>query len=146
MSKWSEQEKTLSSEGKFLKFDDGESVDIHILNDEPVSEISHGFGKTKAVCNGNGQCAACTDGDYPKERWKTNVLIRASNKVKIWEFGWGVMSQIKEIAGMLEEEGKTLESVDLRVKASGDKLERKYTIVQKASAPMPEGLELHELK
>jgi hypothetical protein len=144
---WDDQTKTLSS-SDFLKFKDGQTEDLHILNDEPRKEIFHGFAKTKSVCSGEG-CELCANAKKPedkaKERWVTNVLLRSDGTVKKWEFGWSVMRQIKDIAEMLNEGGQSITDVDLRVKATGEKMEREYTVMQKVGGPVPVGLKLHTL-
>lgn len=133
------------SGGIFLKVKGGESVDIHILSTEPMKKIVHGWGKNRTSCMGE-RCHDCDEGAKPKTRWMINILDRKDNSVKIYEFGAAIARQIRDIADMLREDGKTIHDIDLRIKAEGTGKETEYTVMNRPAGPVPEGLVLHELK
>lgn len=131
--------------GKFLKIESGQSVDIHILSEAPVKQVIHGFGADKLTCVGDG-CHMCEEGETPKQRWIINVWDRKDKKVKIFEFGSTIARQIKAIAEMLKEDGQTVNTIDLRIKAEGSKPNITYTVMQKpATGEIPADIKLHKL-
>jgi hypothetical protein len=131
--------------GKFLKIEGGQTVDIHVLSKEPVKQVNHGFGQEKVSCSG-ANCQLCEEGETAKQRWLINVYDRREKKVKIYEFGPSIARQIKAIAEMLSESSQTIHSVDLRIKAEGEGINKEYTVMQKPSAgEVPSDLKLHKL-
>lgn len=140
----------IENTGKFLKIEGGQYADIHILDEHPTKILVHGGGKDRVDCVGEG-CNLCDDPSTSddmrrQEKWKTNVLDRKDNKVKIWEFGSGVAGQIRSIAQMLAESGETVQSVDFRISATGAQKSKRYTVIQKKMMQMvPPNLVLHKL-
>jgi hypothetical protein len=131
--------------GKFLKIDSGESVDIHILSQEPVKQVIHGFGMDKVNCIGKN-CNMCEEGETPKQRWLVNVWDRKDQKVRVFEFGPAIARQIKAIAEMLQESKQTVHDVDFRIKAEGSGLNKEYTVIQKPmGGAVPDNVTLYKL-
>lgn len=135
----------IKSNSKYLRIKGGESVDIHILDEHPTKKVIHWVNNSKSDCAGKG-CLNCQDGVDQSERWITNVIDRRDGRVKLYEFGPGVAIAIRNIAQMLDEEGKTVHSIDLRIKADGTGKGTKYSVLSKSmSGPVPENIELHKI-
>jgi hypothetical protein len=135
----------INSNSKYVKIKGGETADIHILDEHPTKKIIHWINGEKSECAGK-QCLNCSDGVEAQERWVTNVLDRRDSKVKLYEFGPGVARSIRDIAQMLDEEGQTIHSVDLRIKVDGSGKNTKYSVLSKAmSGSIPNNLELHKI-
>ena len=135
----------IGGSGKFLKIGSGETVQFRILSKEPFKKMIHRGDKSSTPCIGSG-CANCQDGDMPKTRWLINVFNRKTKKVNILEFGPVIAKQIKNIAKMLEDEGNTIFQVDLRINATGEGLNKTYTVLTKdTSDQVPEDLKLYDL-
>lgn len=122
--------------GKYLRVKGGDSVDFHIISEHPVKKIVHGFGAGRVICIGaDKNCPACVEGETPKQRWLINVWDRKDSKVKIYEFGPSIAKQFKALAEMLAEDQKTVNDVDIRIKAEGSGMDTEYTVMQKAAGP-----------
>lgn len=112
----------------FLKVKEGNIAHIHILSKEPKIEGVHWIGKEKTSCVGDG-CQTCQS-DKPKQRFKINVWDRKAQMMKAYEFGAGIMNDLKENAIMLKEDGLTVHDVDFKIKAKGAGKDTKYTVSQ----------------
>src|SRR5690242_7970810 len=135
----------IKSEGKFLKIESGQPHDLRLLDEAPVEKMQHGFGKEAIHCTGD-TCLKCVDGDAPKQRFAVNVYDYNSKKVLIWEFGASIAKQLKAIDGTLEEEGKKIIQVDLKVDATGSNQNKKYSVTPRMTSKIvPDGLILHKL-
>lgn len=139
----------IKSSGLFLKVEAGKPVTIRLLQDSPVSEMTHGFGKTKVACAGPG-CPACGMEDpelrKPKQRFKINIYSHDSQKVMIFEFGPALCRQLKIAEKNLLIQGVKITDTDLIVDASGEKEQRKYQVTPMIkSKEIPSGLILHDL-
>lgn len=132
--------------GLYLKIDAGEIAQIRILSKSPVKKVVHSEeGKMPIKCIGP-MCALCKDGVPVRTRWKANVYNRKTNKVQIFEFGPKIAKQIKNIAKMLEDEGNTVNQIDLRISAIGEGIKKDYTVLTKEGVEdVPDGLQLHDL-
>lgn len=131
--------------GKYLRCKSGEVVQFHILSEHPKKILTHGFGKERLSCTGEG-CHTCEEGAAPKQRWLINVWDRKGKAVKIFEFGPQIASQLKNIAEMLAENQQTVQDVDIRIKTEGANLDTEHFVNQVMSKdPLPTDLKLHIL-
>lgn len=128
----------IESSGDFLKLKAGETVTFHILTRVPEKNVIHWVDKKKINCIGK-DCDICASGNKKKARWTISVWDRKSETVKKLEFGTAIANQIKAIAEMLEETGKTVHDTDLRIKTMGTSLETEYTVL-----PVPLGASIPE--
>lgn len=139
----------IKSSGLFLKIESGKPVTIRLLQDTPLSRIIHGFGKLSVKCDGEG-CLSClsTDAEFKKakQRFKINVYSHDDQKVKVFEFGPGLMRQFKTTEKNLGTQGLKIKDVDLIIDAAGEKEQRKYQVTPMIkSKEIPVGLVLHNL-
>ena len=65
--------------------------------------LTHWKNKEKVVCFGDKGCALCAEGNKAKQRWLVEVWDRNEKKVKKFEFGAMIASQIKAIAELMAE-------------------------------------------
>lgn len=132
--------------GLYLKIGSGEIEQVRILSKSPVKKLVHSVeGKRPISCAGSA-CVLCQEGSQVRTRWKVNVFNRKTGKVQIFEFGPKIAKQIKAIAKMLEDEGNTVNQIDLRISATGEGLKKDYTVLTKDGAgDVPDGLRLHDL-
>jgi len=119
----------VSASGDYVKLVAGNPVTIHILSREPSKEIVHWKNKEKVVCFGDKGCALCAEGNKAKQRWLVEVWDRNEKKVKKFEFGAMIASQIKAIAELMAESQKTVHDIDLRIKTTGSSLETEYSVL-----------------
>lgn len=139
----------VKSSGLFLKLQAGQPATIRLLQESPISQMLHGWGKTTAVCGGKN-CLTClsTDDETKKvrQRFKINIYSYESQKVMIFEFGISVINQLKTLEKNLSAQGVKITDVDIIVDASGEKEQRKYQITPMIkSKEIPVGLVLHSL-
>lgn len=139
MSKFSEME--TDTDSKFLKINPGESVQFHIISQEPKKSISHWINGKKFECEGD-PCEYCSSGNKPRKGWKMRVFDRNSKTVKVYEFGPQVAAQIKNIDEILTENQQSVHDVDLRIKREGSgALDTEYFVNQvPMKEPVPAGL------
>lgn len=137
------------SKSKYLRVKEGKDVDINILTSS--ENVIHQFvhisdKKERSICV-KGQCALCQDGDQPKERWNIVVYNWTDGCPQLFEFGFSIFNQIRNIASLLEESGMTIHDTNLRIKATGSGFNTKYQIMQLPKRePVPEGLVLPKLQ
>lgn len=125
--------------GKFVKIEAGVPHDIRLLEDTPDEKIVHGFGKEATICDGEG-CLQCVEGHEAKQRFSVNVYDHTVKKALTWEFGATIAKQLKAIDTTMREEGKKITDIDIKVEATGEKMQKKYMITPRMSAkPLPEG-------
>lgn len=129
----------IKSNSKFLKIESGVPHDIRLLDASPEEKIVHGFGKDATICDGEN-CAQCSAGDDPKQRFVANVYDHTVKRQMTWEFGAAVAKLLKAIDTSMAEEGRKITEIDLKVEATGEKLSKKYMVTPRMSAkPLPEG-------
>lgn len=114
--------------GEYVKLTAGTVVTIHILSRTPKKELVHWVDKKKMVCSGQN-CAVCSTGDKPKQRWTAEVWDRKDMQVKKLEFGAMIAGQLKSIAEMLKESNQDIHAVDIRIKTTGANLETEYSVL-----------------
>jgi len=133
--------------GKFLKIEAGKSVDVNILtkSDDMVLEKVHWTGSSYAPCIGK-DCPECSSGNKPIQRFRVNVLDRADNTVKIYEFGVNVAIGIKEVAKVLRLDDMTIHDVDLRIVRVSENPVRYQVIQRKKAGEIPADIKVHDLK
>ena len=135
----------IKSGGKFLKVESGEPHDVRLYSETPFERNMHGFGKEGAECGGK-VCGRCAEGSEVKQRFLVNIYDHNTQKVMVWEFGTMIAMQLKKLAIALQEEGRTLLDVDLKVDATGSQQSKKYTVTPRMSSkPVPTGLVLYKL-
>lgn len=140
----------IKSSGMFLKIESGKPATIRLLQDDPYSNVIHGFGKNSVKCQGEG-CPSCADTDpefrKAKQRVKVNVYSHDDQKVMILEFGPGLLRQLKTTEKNLLTQGLKISDVDVIIDAAGEKQQRKYQVTPMIkSREIPSGLVLHDLK
>lgn len=82
----------------FLKLKGGQTVK-GVFRGEPKSFETHWTGQFSELCIGVG-CPLCAKGDKSKFRFRLNFLMRdeaGGFVAKIWEQGWGVYNQLKDL-------------------------------------------------
>lgn len=114
--------------GDYIKLTAGNVVTLHILSPKPDKSIIHWVNKKKSNCMGK-ECEFCANGDKPKTRWLIDVFERKEQKVKKFEFGNMVASQLKSIAEMMAENQQTIHDTDIRIKTTGAGLETEYSVL-----------------
>jgi hypothetical protein len=130
----------IKSNSKFLKIETGTPHDLRLLSESPTVKQQHGFGKEAVDCEGEG-CGKCAEGSEVKQRFSAEVYDFLVKRVMTWEFGPAVAKQLKAIDQTLNEEGKKITSVDLKVEASGAMMNKKYMVTPRMTAkPLPEGV------
>lgn len=130
---------------KYLKIESGEPHDLRLLNTEPAETFEHFSPGGSIECKGD-MCAACQDGDEPQQKFSTNVYDFKYQKVFIWKYGAMIAKALKSIAITLQEEGKSIMDVDLKVEATGSNKSKKYSVTPRMSAKaVPTGLALYKL-
>lgn len=139
----------LKSAGLFLKIESGKPVTIRLLQDSPISQTLHGFGKTAVPCDGAG-CMNCTSEDIEfkkaKQRFKINVYSHDNQKVMIFDFGPALIRQFKTAEKNLKVQGLKITDMDLIIDATGEKMQREYQVTPMIkSKEIPVGLVLHDL-
>lgn len=107
-----------SGNEKFLSIKAGDIVQINIVSKEPRATLTHWINREKSDCSGK-KCVNCSEGDKPRKGWKVNVFDRKTETIKEFDFGPQIAAQIKEIAGILKENGQTIHDIDLRIKREG---------------------------
>ena len=112
----------------YIKLTAGGIVTFHILSQTPEKSVIHWKDRKKSVCLGKA-CEFCLDGDRPKQRWTCSVWDRKDQKVKKFEFGSMIASQLKSIAELLAESQQTIQNVDIRIKTTGSGLETEYSVL-----------------
>lgn len=112
----------------YVKLTAGSVVTIHILSQSPDKAVIHWADRKKSMCSGAG-CEMCAKGDKAKQRWTCDVWDRKDLKVKKFEFGSMIASQLKSIAEMLAETQQDIHQVDIRIKTSGSGLETDYSVL-----------------
>lgn len=135
---------------KYLKLEPNVPKDIRLLEDPPVTMFKHIIKKVVEICT-DGQddrpCTYCAQGDAPRQKFVTNVYDHSSSKVLLWEFGTAIAEQLKNIAKTLEEQNINILLVDIKVEATGEGFDRKYTITPRmASKDIPKGLRYHKIE
>lgn len=123
----------IGGSGDYIKLVAGNPVTLNILTRKPNKEIIHWENKKKTACLGD-KCDMCAEGNKPKQRWVVDVYDRKDSKVKKFEFGASIASQLKSIAEMMAETGKTIHGTDVRIKTEGSGLETAYSVL-----PVPMG-------
>lgn len=142
MSSYGELE--IRSNSKFLKIESGIPHDIRLLSGSPTVKDMHGFGKEAVECDGEG-CAQCADpqADEVRQRFSAHVYDFTVKRALTWEFGATIAKQLKGIDNTLKEEGKKITDVDLKVEASGEKMQKKYSVIPRmTSKPLPADIEI----
>lgn len=136
----------IKSTSKYLKIESGTPVDLRLLNPEPAETFEHFSPAGSIECKGQDNCSACQDGDEPQQKFLTNVYDFSTQKVKLFKYGATIARALKEIAITLQEEGKSIMEVDIKVSATGAKKQKKYTVTPRMTAkPIPPGLNLFDL-
>lgn len=118
----------INTGGDYIELKAGEVVTFHILSESPTKEMIHWIDRKKNKCIGS-DCDFCANGSPVKQRWTCDVWDRKDKKVKKFEFGPMIASQIKSIAEMLAENQQTIKDVDIRVKTTGSSLETEYSVL-----------------
>ena len=118
------QDTKIVDTGKYFKVKPGEIKICHILNKEPEYGFIHWVNNKKEICNGNA-CALCQEGHKKLQRWNTDVIDRGDGKKKEFQFGPEIAGQIRDIAAMLVMQKKTIQDIDLMIKAT--QLENRVT-------------------
>lgn len=130
---------------KYLKIESGEPHDLRLLNAEPAETFEHFSPGGSIDCKGD-MCAACQDGDDAQQKFSTNVYDFKDQKVYLWKYGAMIAKALKSIAITLDEEGKSIMEVDLKVEATGSNKSKKYTVTPRMTAkPVPADLQLYKL-
>jgi hypothetical protein len=124
----------IKSNSKFLKIESGVPHDIRLLSESPESKVMHGFGKEATVCEENDQCLPCQEGHEARQRFSAQVYDFLLKRVLTWEFGSAVAKQLKAIDNTLQEESKKITQVDLKVEASGEKMQKKYMVTPRMTS------------
>ena len=114
--------------GDYIKLTAGNVVTLHLLSQKPEKAVIHWVNKKKTVCSGK-ECELCANGDRPKSRWVVEVWDRKEQKVKKFEFGSMIASQLKAIAELQAEGQKTIHDTDIRIKTTGAALETEYAVL-----------------
>lgn len=122
----------LSSSSDYLKFTSGQVVTFNILTKNPSKSVVHFEQGKKSACLLK-DCDLCAAGNKAKQRWSIEVWDRKDNSVKKLEFGPSIAGQLKSIAEMMQEHGKTIHNTDIRVKTTGSGMETEYSVL---SVPM----------
>lgn len=112
----------------YLKLTSGSVVSFHILSQTPDKAVIHWQERKKITCP-RVSCDLCESGDRPKVRWTADVWDRKDKKVKKFEFGTMIATQLKAIAELLAESSQTIHDVDIRVKTTGAGLETEYSVL-----------------
>lgn len=134
------------SASKYFKFEANIPRDLRILDLTPVETFKHQAKKGQVLCTGvTDGCQWCLEGDIPRQRLLTNVYDYESQRVLIWEFGKNVMKALQAIEKTLNTSTK-ITDVDLRVEATGDGFDRKYTVTPLINSKTPPAnIKLHKL-
>lgn len=133
----------IKSSSKFLKIESGIPHDVRLLSESPMVKLSHGFGKDAVECEGQGCPECATSEEEPRQRFSAAVYDFSLKRVLTWEFGATIAKQLKSIDNTLKEEGKKITEVDLKVEASGEKMQKKYSVIPRmTSKVLPEGLDI----
>lgn len=100
--------------GKFLKFKDGDKHRVRLFGD-PISYEAH------------------FPNQEPKIQFASLCLFRnketKENEVKVLQFGWTIQKVLREL--VKDDEWGDPKEFDIEISATGEKLERKYTVVPK---------------
>lgn len=130
---------------KYVKIDSGEPRDLRLLDSDPFETMEHFSLAGSIECKGD-MCPACQDGDEPAQKFSTNVYDFLAQKVRIWKYGASIAKSLKAIAIALQEEGKSIMDVDLKVEAEGSNKSKKYKVTPRMTAKnIPTGLTLFKL-
>ncbi len=117
-----------SGGGDYIKLVAGTPITFHILSQNPEKSIVHWKDKKKKNCTGP-DCDMCAEGDKPKHRWIIDVWDNKESKMKKFEFGSMIATQLKAIAEMMDENKQTIHDTDIRVKTTGSGLETEYSVL-----------------
>lgn len=131
----------IKSNSKFLKIEAGQPQDVRILDDAPTEVFKHQVKTGSPLdCVGASSCFRCMEGDQPMQKFITNVYSHSLGKVLLWEYSGGVAKSLKAIATTLEEEGKNILDVDLKVDAQGSGKDKRYSVTPRmTSKQVPPG-------
>lgn len=87
------------SQKQFFKLKDGQNVRV-VFRGEPYEFKQHWINNRGVLCNGGSEnCSPCREGMKPGFRFRVN-LVMSENGVfvsKIWEQGWTVYNQLKDL-------------------------------------------------
>lgn len=106
----------------WLKWNDGETKDIFVLEDHCHQNVVHWVRGRGIDCHGPG-CRLCDLGDRPSVRWATEVMCDGQQYT--WEMSNTVHNQLMAAAQVL---GGLL-GLHLTVTRSGTGLDTQYTLV-----------------
>jgi len=125
---------TIEGSSDYLKLTAGTVVTFNILTRSPSKEVIHWENKKKALCSGK-DCDMCAEGNKPKQRWTIDVWDRKDFKVKKFEFGASIASQLKSIAEMMAESNQTIHDTDIRIKTEGSGIDTEYSVLHVPKGP-----------
>lgn len=127
-----------SEEGKtFFKLKDKESAKV-VFRGDPYEYKQHWINQRGVICVGSEQCPHCKAGNKPGFRFRINLLMNENGVFvsKIWEQGWTVYNQLKDIHADYD-----LEKTIVKVARSGSgQNDTSYSIL-----PIPNGAVSMEL-
>lgn len=125
--------------GNYLRLKNGDTVTIQLLAAEPDITYQHWHGNEPEDCTAP-DCADCTDGIKRSAKCKINVLDLADKKEKSLEGSSAMFNAIKTVIDMTDG-GK---GSSYMIKATGEKSERRYTVLPLNTVPHAIGAKTEE--
>lgn len=118
--------------GEFLKITPETPVEGYFAG-MPVTFYSHFKDGKGVVCDKDGQCLLCAQGEKSKFRFRVNFLTKENGGVaaKIWEQGARVYNQLKALNAELHQEQRSLEDAKIKITRVGTDKNTSYSFFPK---------------
>jgi hypothetical protein len=126
-------EQSQTSGKPFLKLKDKESV-RGVFRGDPYDFRQHWINQKSVLCTGATTCTQCKEGLKSTFRFRLNFFVKDDQggySPKIFEQGWTVYSQLRDLHGA----DYDLEKTVVKITRSGSGTDTSYSVV-----PLPNGL------
>jgi len=115
--------------GNWLKLEEGENKVKFVSEVLDFGAHNDSVLKRRVICLGKDYCPYCKKGEKSSVRFYVWVIERKTNKIKLFEFGYSIYEQIKDIRAKEDYAFDGIPPFDFEITRKGEGLSTKYKVL-----------------